>query len=93
MHIDREELDKYLNVKTNYISTLESDGHTGVNIKIPVEKYDLDSIIEYYEIFYHNIFKKISKRFHDLTEHYIDEKKEIIQYVSCVSIGPSDYVR
>ena len=37
--LDREKLDEYINVHTNYYSLLETSiGYTGVNVKIPVTK-------------------------------------------------------
>lgn len=71
--IDREELDKYFNLNTGFVSTLESDGHTGVNVKIPIKNPDMEQINDYYEIYKNDLFKKIQAKESPL---YIENKKK-----------------
>jgi hypothetical protein len=75
--IDREALDNYINFNTKYISTLEPDGHTGVNIKVLVDmKNKSNDIIEYYQILENNLYKKIDKNECNVKNINSNKKKE-----------------
>ena len=91
--IDREELDKYFNLRTSFVSTLESDGHTGVNIKIPVDTVDIDSINDHYEIYKNSLYKKIKDIETKISnDNSLQQRKKVIQHVFGVSIGTDYYV-
>ncbi len=75
--VNREKLDWYINMKTNYVSLLETSfGYTGVNIKIPITKPILElklKQIEYKDDKWSNITYVSYKTYLDT----LDEKERL----------------